>query len=691
MRARIVGGASLAALVVGASVGVGSCSSDPGQEVLDSGVDAASDAPGDGPLVDAASDAPVDASATDARADADGGDGGVGPIPHGLCHPTSGFCWAWPRPFADAVVRGCTPPGGRSLAVGIGALFDEAPPTWTAVGASVGFSPSQIACGGGADPYAVVSGGVVRHGAAGWVSASVDPDREGKVCGSGFYAAGGRFTGVWAVAPNDVWATSRHTAIAGCAQAFYRYSGAMWTRYDVPEALVAGPVYGAASNDVWTVGASFVHWDGAAWSEVTSPSPGTQYAALHGSGASNVWAVGKGGAIARWNGAAWSVVASPVADDLVSVFVASPTRAWATGGGKLLVWDGVSWSVDGSTASLYVNGVWGTGPTDLWIGASPDGAGTYRTGDLLHGDGVAWKGLAKSAPTTAQSALYGLMRVADDDVWSFGDTTVHFDGREAKVAPLPGDVDGWKWSARGGTAWVIGADRLTGARSLSRWSGGAWSVVAPPVSTGKRLDDVAADAAGHTYATLALGEAGPGYAIELFAGDGVTWSAVPATGRFADSLALGVLSMFAAGPGDLWLITRDARLHHLVGGVVTTFDATLGSNEASRILGIFGGNVYVFNTVLGTLKFDGAAWSTVTPELGADYYTTHRIEMVSPTEIWLVLSETGVVRRFDGATWSDAFALPQPGATSLAVDSRGTFWVAGTGGLFRRPGPGVGW
>jgi len=680
MRGRIVGGGAL--LVLAVSLGAGSCSSDGGGGAgPDAGSsDATLDAPA--PITDATTDADLDAT-TDAGRDAGG------PIPHGLCHPTSGLCWVWPRPFAEDVAAGCSTSPTSSFAAGMsGSLYDQTATSWVADSTLALSAPAQLACSGGA-PYVVGPGGPLRRIPTGWVSAGLNPDREGKLCGVGAYGVGLRFTGVWALAANDVWATSRHMHVAGCAQAFYRYDGVQWIRYDVAETVLAGPVYGAGASDVWSVGTSFMHWDGAAWTEVASPAPGTPYAALHGSGATNVWAVGKGGAIARWGGASWSVVASPITDDLRSVFVASPTRAWATGGGKLLAWDGVAWSVDPTLGAVSVSSVWGTGPSDLWVGVNPGASGTYRPANLLHWDGVAWKGMETTPIAAAQTAMYGVVHVADDDVWAFGDTTVHFDGRDARVSPLPGDADGWRWSARAGTLWVLGVDRVDGSRSLSRWNGAAWSAVAPPVSAGKHVDDVAADASGHAFVALALGEAGPTIAAELYAGDGATWSPVATTGPIVDSLAFGVLSMYAAGPGDLWLVTRDARIHHVVGGAATTFDATLGSHEPSRILGVFGGSVYVFNTVLGTLRFDGATWSTVSPEIGGSY-AVNRVQMVSPTEIWLALAE-GMVRRFDGASWSDVAGLPRSQVAALAVDSRGALWVGGGGGLFRRPPPGQTW
>jgi photosystem II stability/assembly factor-like uncharacterized protein len=85
-----------------------------------------------------------------------------------------------------------------------------------------------------------------------------------------------------------------------------------------------------SATDVWAVGGGQLagsktlieHWDGVQWSVVTSPNPGSNYDILDGVtavSASDVWAVGydgNTGGVAQtltehWDGAQWSVVTSP--------------------------------------------------------------------------------------------------------------------------------------------------------------------------------------------------------------------------------------------------------------------------------------------------------------------------------------------------------------------------------------------
>jgi hypothetical protein len=84
-----------------------------------------------------------------------------------------------------------------------------------------------------------------------------------------------------------------------------------------------------SATDVWATGYYYdgsgyptltLHWNGSAWSTVSSPSP-TNSNTLEGAGATSsidVWAVGSfydgtlsRTLIERWNGTAWNVVPSP--------------------------------------------------------------------------------------------------------------------------------------------------------------------------------------------------------------------------------------------------------------------------------------------------------------------------------------------------------------------------------------------
>lgn len=73
----------------------------------------------------------------------------------------------------------------------------------------------------------------------------------------------GTVYGIWAAAPDDVWAVGGVGASNGFA---WRYDGAAWSAVELPDLGGHGlyKVWGNASDDVWMVGAAgrMLHWDG---------------------------------------------------------------------------------------------------------------------------------------------------------------------------------------------------------------------------------------------------------------------------------------------------------------------------------------------------------------------------------------------------------------------------------------------
>lgn len=123
--------------------------------------------------------------------------------------------------------------------------------------------------------------------------------------------------GIWGSASNDVWLVAGSTPFAQPTGEILHWDGKSLTRaLSTPEPLQA--VWGSSAKDVWAVGAAparedaparsvLRHFDGAAWSEVTSFA-GVELVALWGTGPRDAWCAGPGGQAARYDGATWSTV-----------------------------------------------------------------------------------------------------------------------------------------------------------------------------------------------------------------------------------------------------------------------------------------------------------------------------------------------------------------------------------------------
>lgn len=107
----------------------------------------------------------------------------------------------------------------------------------------------------------------------------------------------GTVFGIWAAAPDDVWAVGGTGASAGFA---WRYDGSAWSEVELPGLDDRGlfKVWGNAADDVWMVGAggAAYHWDGSAVSAVDAGTTRTLFT-VHTEGERVVAVGGAGNAV----------------------------------------------------------------------------------------------------------------------------------------------------------------------------------------------------------------------------------------------------------------------------------------------------------------------------------------------------------------------------------------------------------
>jgi hypothetical protein len=217
-----------------------------------------------------------------------------------------------------------------------------------------------------------------------------------------------------------------------------------------------------AANDVWAAGTfinanlSFygtllLHWNGAAWSVVPSPNPGT-YNYLQGVSAvaaNDVWAAGYYAnnneydqtLILHWNGAAWSQVPSPspgtYSDDLYAVQAIATNDVWAvgaTGNESLerpdtftLHWNGSAWSVvpspDAAANGNWLYGLAASAANDVWaVGYYGIEASKDQATLTLHWNGAAWTRVPSPNVGPTLSRLDAVTTLAANNAWAVGYT-----------------------------------------------------------------------------------------------------------------------------------------------------------------------------------------------------------------------------------------------------------------------------
>lgn len=273
-----------------------------------------------------------------------------------------------------------------------------------------------------------------------------------------------------------------------------------WSVASVPQTGNATVVYGASARtptDMWMVGQQFgptgvaaplpvaYHWDGSAWSLVTTAGTTAvaRLRAVSASSAGDAWAVGfrdsghSSLALSEhWNGSAWSIVSFPSSTakhfSLGAVADLGPADAYAVGSdaGVVYHWDGTAWSTQAlPDAGFAPSSIAALSATDVWLVGSGSSA---TTAEALHFDGTGWTVVPMQQPGGADPPrLNAVTAVAANDIWAVGE-----------VQSLTGP---------------FGVSTL-----IEHWNGSAWSIVPSPTPAGTlpSLTAVAHRDSGDVYA-----------------------------------------------------------------------------------------------------------------------------------------------------------------------------------------------
>ena len=186
---------------------------------------------------------------------------------------------------------------------------------------------------------------------------------------------------------NWVHGTSASDVFAGSNDGdILHFDGGAWSLQETP---VDDPVWGVwavAPDDVWAVGGDSVlgtepfviHYDGVRWSPVPLPQlqrPGV--AALFkvwGSASDDVYAVGQNGAVVHWDGANLTEMGVGISQDLIGIWGNGRDDVSVVGGrgtAEIAHFNGVEWIRSPPSRIPGLNGVW------------------TRRDDLVHAVGVA--------------------------------------------------------------------------------------------------------------------------------------------------------------------------------------------------------------------------------------------------------------------------------------------------------------
>jgi len=279
-----------------------------------------------------------------------------------------------------------------------------------------------------------------------------------------------RLSAVAAISPTDVWAAGYlwNQQTNHWRSLVVHWDGTSWS-------IVPSPSPGTyltwftglsavASNDVWASGYSddggrsqplIVHWNGIRWKVVPSPAGLTGWLTdVSATSPTNAWAVGATTTHARraprtliehWDGRAWTVQPSPnpgTTNNILSAVVGiSTTDAWAVGQfvkdgpyttALIEHWDGVAWRAvhvrreGGANGTEVLEGVAAGASNDVWaVGSVVPDAPALGPGRpvVLHWDGGAWKRQPQEPGASWGSSFFGVAEPPDGgSAWADGNS-----------------------------------------------------------------------------------------------------------------------------------------------------------------------------------------------------------------------------------------------------------------------------
>jgi hypothetical protein len=305
----------------------------------------------------------------------------------------------------------------------------------------------------------------------------------------------------------------------------------------------------SSPSDIWAVGESVIHFDGATWTAFPAPGidgvPPTEMNAVADISPTDAWAAGNVSApvilgngptnqpvIEHWDGTQWSVFPSPPFNkqgdsaQLTGMAAISANDIWVLGnatvngiGGNLFEhWDGTAWTPHlvplggghlavGAASADAADDVWGVG----FSGLSSAQASTF----VVHFNGTIWQ-TVPSPNVGKSSAFNGVVALAPDNVWAVGSSgdvsdgptltlIEHYDGSEWSVVPSPNVGPNSMFQSNrlfGITAlsptdiWAFGSyfqangdgNQMT---LLMHWDGTSWTLApSPNPEMGSILNDV---------------------------------------------------------------------------------------------------------------------------------------------------------------------------------------------------------
>lgn len=188
-------------------------------------------------------------------------------------------------------------------------------------------------------------------------------------------------------------------------------------------------IWGASANDIVILDEDGIVHRGDGKKFCATPLPTadwTNYGALSGTAANDIWAVTGVGDALHYDGQKWSLAGTLKAEHVLAI---APNDVWASGE-ALHRWDGSKWNqVIASTGFASEFGpIWAASPNDVWTSQK-----IFFGGD----NSMHWTGSSFTQISNEGQASGTLAGSAPNDIWSFGFYHKHWDGTKWNKVQTP--------------------------------------------------------------------------------------------------------------------------------------------------------------------------------------------------------------------------------------------------------------
>jgi hypothetical protein len=382
---------------------------------------------------------------------------------------------------------------------------------------------------------------------------------------------------------------------------------------------------------------------------------------MHGSSASDVWAVGGGGLIGHFDGKQWRRMANPgnANGQLNSVFAISPTDVYAVGLGtpKILHYDGTSWTkVFDFPTNQSAFQVKALSSNSVWVTGAP--------GSLVHWDGATWT----TIPGPSGAVFRALWVFSDTDILIGGQvagqsTVWRYDGSTFTPTAVPAVGSIFSFAAFSPTN-VVATD---GSGNVLGFDGTSWTLThtLPTAQVGF----IWAESPSNIYLS---GYNGPN---PVYRYDGAVWST---TGSPMPTLA----EVWGTSASNVYAVGNSGTILHNTGG--GWFGEATGIATPHFVSGIWGSSSRDIWAVgnLGTsiLRRNATSWA---PVAKATDRTLRSVWGASASAVWAV-GDTGTIEKFDGTTWTQQNSGTLWRLLAVSGSSASDVWAVGVGGTILR-------